>query len=36
MAAERLRVKMIEMNPSSLNSSSASPRRFILLPEEPV
>jgi hypothetical protein len=34
MAAARLRAKMIEMNPSSLNSSSASLRRFILLPEE--
>jgi hypothetical protein len=36
MAAERLRAKMIEMNPSSLNSSTASPRWFILLPEESV
>jgi hypothetical protein len=36
MAAVWLRAKMIEMNPSSLNSSAASPRRFILLPEESV
>jgi hypothetical protein len=36
MAGVRLRAKMIEMNPSSLNSSAASPRRFILLPEESV
>jgi hypothetical protein len=36
MAVVRLRAKMIEMNPSSLNSSTASPRRFILLPEESV
>ena len=36
MATSRLRAKMIAMNPSSLNSSSASPRRFILLPEESV
>jgi hypothetical protein len=36
MARVVLRAKMVEMNPSSLNSSSASPRRFILLPEESV
>ena len=36
MALARPRAKMAEMNPSSLNSSSASPRRFILLPEESV
>jgi hypothetical protein len=36
MAGEPLRARMIEMNPSSLNSSAASPRRFILLPEESV
>jgi hypothetical protein len=36
MATMELRAKMIEMNPSSLNSSSAIPRRFILLPEESV
>jgi len=36
MAAMRLRAKIVAMNPSSLNSSAAPPRRFILLPEESV
>lgn len=36
MAPIAPRAKMTEMNPSSLNSSAASPRRFILLPEESV
>ncbi|HXP37196.1 MAG TPA: hypothetical protein VN817_05465, partial [Solirubrobacteraceae bacterium] len=36
MAILGLRAKMAEMNPSSLNSSAAAPRRFILLPEESI
>jgi hypothetical protein len=36
MARVALRAKIVAMNPSSLNSSTASPRRFILLPEESV